>query len=231
VGRKCDKPFTMMRIEMDGTVYMCSGIQRADLNAFEVDPLEIWNSERFKALRYKLDNEEYDEICSNCHILRNRLSFDAESEKLKLNPLAYRLVEGVVVNSDGQPIATGGNIFGYIDSINETPNSLTITGWAADFDAGKPCKLILVFIDGIARAVGHPSFRRNDVAIYFERPRLGMSGYSIVVSVAEETMTTNRRIQVFALDVADHIGELPYLFAPARDDDVTGQEAEKPRSR
>jgi hypothetical protein len=57
-----------------------------------------------------------------------------------------------------------------------------------------------------------------------------MSGYSIVVSLAEETMTPNRRIQVFVLDVADHIGELPYLSALARDDDVAGQEAEKPRT-
>jgi radical SAM protein with 4Fe4S-binding SPASM domain len=203
-GRKCERPFTMLRIEMDGTVYMCSGAQRANFNVFDADPLAIWNSDRFKELRCQLDTEEYDEICSDCHIIR----YSAEIEKMNLGLLRYRIVEDIVVDSKEQPVAGNPQIAGWMESLEQTSKSLTITGWASDLGADKPCKFVIAFVNDVARAAVRPSLRRTDVANKLNRARLAMSGYKITIANLDETAGPDVRVRVFALDGVGNIREL-----------------------
>jgi hypothetical protein len=195
---------------MDGTVYMCSAEHRANLNAFQVDPLTIWNSERYKELRYRLDSEEYDETCMSCHILINKLISDFEIGNVKIRALDYRLVGDIVVDAAGHEVLRNNNIMGWVEAVERSSGSLRIVGWAAGANGNQPCKFVIAFVNGVARAAGCPTRPRPDVAEHFERPRLVLSGYDILSPRGEQLAESNATVRVFAFDEAGDAGELEY---------------------
>jgi radical SAM protein with 4Fe4S-binding SPASM domain len=208
--RKCDMPFNMLKIEMDGRVYMCSSGQPANINAFEVDPLEIWNSERFKELRYQLDTEQYDDMCLQCPLVQDFIDTDARVEEMRVAALNYRIVDNVVVDARRQPLAVSGRISGWVDTVDQSPKTLSMAGWATDMENGQPCKIVVVFIDGVAQAAKALTFPRGDVAAHFGNSQLKMSGYSIPVPVPAGSAPPDISVRVFAIDGDGNAAELSY---------------------
>lgn len=69
--KKCDQPFKMLKIQMNGEVFACSqGQLIGNINDFK-NPIDIWNSPRILELRASLENEEYDLMCKNCPLVQD----------------------------------------------------------------------------------------------------------------------------------------------------------------
>lgn len=68
--RKCDMPFKMLKIQMNGDVFACPQGQLL-ANLYTTGPMDIWNSPRMLELREQLDTENYDEMCRKCTIVQD----------------------------------------------------------------------------------------------------------------------------------------------------------------
>ena len=195
-------PFRLMKVEMDGSVYMCVAGQPANVNAFEVDPLEIWNSERFKELRYQLDTENYDAMCQNCPLIQPEVS------ELRSQVMGFRLDAGGVLDTDGQRVPGGGAVTGQVDVARRSGDSLTIAGWAAEVGARAPGAIVVAFVDGAACEASVPGELREDVAAHFSMPEIAPCGFELKIPLPNEA--TAPSVRIHALDANGNIAELPF---------------------
>jgi radical SAM protein with 4Fe4S-binding SPASM domain len=210
--RKCDMPFKMLKIQMDGSVFMCSSGQPAHINAFQTDPLEIWNSESFKKLRYQLDTEEYDPMCLQCPLVQDLHGAEPENNAAHVEALNYRLKANTVRTSGRRPLAPSGDLSGWVDLLQQSPTSLTVLGWAADFKNNRPAKTVVVFLDNWARGTASPSGPRVDVAESQNNPGIVSCGYYMTIPLPKGGLKPGSRVRVFALDGDGNAGELQYAI-------------------
>jgi hypothetical protein len=202
-------PFQMIKIQMDGSVFMCSSGQPAHLNAFQVDPLEIWNSEAFKKLRQQLDTGEYDEMCLQCPLVQDFKQADAETDPVRIEALNYRLGDEAVLTGERQPLPPG-SIAGWVDVFEQSPNMLSVSGWAVDLEAKRPAKVVVVFLDDAAKGAGRPMRPRTDVTMLFKLPEATKCGYHIIVPLQDKRLPEAVRVRVFAVNEAGGACELQY---------------------
>ncbi len=204
--RKCDMPFKMMKIQMDGSVYMCVAGQSANINAFEVNPLEIWNSGRFKELRYQLDTAHYDAMCLRCPLIRLDVS------ELQNRVLGFTLHEDGVIDAEGHRVPSDGQAMGHVDVARQSGNALTIAGWAADLSVPSPGSIVVAFVDGVACEAALPATARPDVATHFDIPEIAQCGYELTVRLPE--VGTAPSVRIYALDANGNTTELALPGAP-----------------
>jgi hypothetical protein len=207
---KCPKPFTMLRVEMDGSTYLCQGPQGTKINAFDVEPIEIWNSLRAQELRYEIDNEEYDETCLDCHILRNKLAYEAEMDHDRLQPASLRLVANGLTNSRGENLVIHQGIVGFVERYEVEHGKLHFTGWAAEIRNGRPCTFIVVFVDGQNAAVSRPLRRRPDVAQAFLRRGIEMCGFEAEIDVSSVGVSLTSDVQFWAVERFGQAAQLSF---------------------
>lgn len=199
-GLKCDRPFKMLRVDMSGSVYMCPGEQHTNLNAFQVDPVEIWNSARFREVRCGLDTEEYDSTCLDCHILKNRLTFEAENERKRLNPDKFTLTGEGLADPLGAVLPVHDYMSGYVDDIKVENGRLTLMGWAVDFKTDRPCMFVVVFVGGVNCVVTRPTMRRSDVANHFSKPSIEVCGFMVSFDYPQGLLVRDPTLRVWAID-------------------------------
>lgn len=220
-GLKCDRPFKMLRIEMDGSVFMCPAAQPADLNAFSTEPIEIWNSPRFREVRCRLTEEKYDAVCLDCHKLRNKLVYDAEIARAAMKPESLAETAEGLLDASGRPPATNDNVQGCIEWCATEDGKVQVKGWAADIKTGRPCLFAVLFINGSNIAVAQPIMRRPDVARALGMESIEMCGFTIVADFAGQLSDVN--LHVWAIDQDGAVSRLSPMhdFVPAppqRDD-------------
>jgi MoaA/NifB/PqqE/SkfB family radical SAM enzyme len=208
---KCDRPFTMLRVEMDGSTYMCQCEQRTGLNAFEVDPIEIWNSSRATELRRQIDMEEYDSTCLDCHILRNKLTYEAAFERKRLEPDGLALSGGILTSSSGNIVNLNDSIQGFVETLEIRDGNVFVSGWAADLKNGRPCMFVVVFINGVNTVVMRPTLRRPDVAQAFSKRSLEMCGFTGPGAARCRLDAVDLKPRVWAIDRFGCAGELSHL--------------------
>ena len=68
---ECKQPFQQLKIQMDGNVYACSNGQLVGNLKF-LSAEEIWNGREIKELRKRLISDDYDEMCLNCPLFKNK---------------------------------------------------------------------------------------------------------------------------------------------------------------
>lgn len=200
--RKCDMPFKIVKIQMDGQIFMCSAGQPANLNAFEVEPDSIWNSSRFVELRRQLDEETYDAMCRSCPLVQNFADDRPASESLHALAATFRLVGEDVVDGDGKPLPANRRMAGMIDIIDRVKGRIALTGWACDLAEAKPVGVVVVFLNDTAIAAVAPTLERADVARHFGKQQLTVSGFSIDIPQP----LSGEKVRVFAIDVNGQIG-------------------------
>jgi radical SAM protein with 4Fe4S-binding SPASM domain len=208
---KCDRPFTMLRVEMDGSTYMCQCAQPTGLNDFDVDPIEIWNSSRARELRRQIDKEEYDSTCLDCHILRNKLTHEAEFERKKLEPDRPFLSGEILRSSFGNILNLNDSIQGFIESFEIRDSKIFVSGWAADLKSERRCMFVVVFIDGVNTVVMRPTVRRPDVAQAFSRTSVEMYGFTSSVVSTGDLDFIDLKPRVWAIDKFGCAGEITCL--------------------
>ena len=193
-------PFKLMKVEMDGSVFMCVAGQPANINAFEVDPLEIWNSEHFRELHYQLDTEHYDAMCQGCPLIQPEVS------ELRSRVLGFTLSEGGVIDVEGQRVPSNGTVTGKVDVARRTGNTLKIAGWAADLSVRLPSNIVVAFVDGAACEAAVPAEIRTDVATHFSIPEIESCGFKLMVPLPNGA--TDPPVRIYALDANGSIAEL-----------------------
>jgi len=208
--RKCEMPFTMLKIEMDGSVYMCAAGQPANINAFEVEALDIWNSDRFRELRCQLDTEHYDAMCQACPLMQDSASGTAmaDTAHLDIADYQYSVRNGVVVDQSGARIPLTTKMFGWLDHVDRRSAEWIFTGWAMDLNSRVPAKAVVVLVDGVTKAAAAPAHPRPDVAKALNIPAAQLCGYRI--SVATDSVAPHQAIRIFAVGDGGQIGELSY---------------------
>jgi MoaA/NifB/PqqE/SkfB family radical SAM enzyme len=195
---KCDRPFKMLRVEMDGSVFMCPAALPADLNAFTTEPIEIWNSPRFREVRCRLTEENFDAVCLDCHKLRNRLVFDAEIARKTIEPERLSLTADGLLDATRQAVAINESIQGRIERCAVEGGKILVKGWAADMKARRPCLFAVVFINGANFAVAQPILRRPDVATGLGTETIEMCGFTILADYADAPGDVD--LQLWAID-------------------------------
>jgi radical SAM protein with 4Fe4S-binding SPASM domain len=200
--RKCDMPFKIVKIQMDGQIFMCSAGQPANLNAFDVAPDSIWNSARFIELRRQLDEETYDTMCRSCPLVQDFADDRPERESLHALAMAFRLTGEDVVDGDGKPVPVSKTMAGMVDIIDRVNGRIVLTGWACDVAEAKPAAAIVVFFNDTAIAAVAPTLERADVARHFGKQQLTVSGFSIDIPQP----LSGEKVRVFAIDVNGKIG-------------------------
>jgi hypothetical protein len=198
----------MLRVEMDGSTYMCQCEQRTGLNAFEVDPIEIWNSPRARELRHQIDKEEYDSTCLDCHILRNKLAYEAEFERKKLEPDRLALCAGILSGASGNFLNLNDAIQGFVERFEIRDGKVFVSGWAADLKNMRPCMFVVVFVNGVNTVIMRPTLRRPDVAQAFSGTSLEMCGFTGSAVSTSRLDLTDLRPRVWAIDKLGCAGEL-----------------------
>jgi MoaA/NifB/PqqE/SkfB family radical SAM enzyme len=178
---KCDRPFKMMRVEMDGATYMCPAALPAGLNALTTDPIEIWNSARFREVRCRLTEEKFDEVCLDCHKLRNKLIFDAELVRTSLKPDKLALSGAGLISPAHKLLSDDRTIQGAVERCTVAGGRIRIEGWAVDLRAERPCLFVVAFIHGRNEAVAQPIQRRPDVAATLALESTEMCGFSVQI--------------------------------------------------
>lgn len=221
-GLKCDRPFKMLRVEMDGAVYMCPAAQPADLNVFSTEPVEIWNAPRFREVRCRLTEEKYDAVCLDCHKLRNKLVYDAEIARAAMKPESLTETAEGLFDASGLPRAINDDVQGCIEWCATEDGKVRVKGWAADVKTGRPCLFAVLFIAGINVAVAQPILRRPDVAGALGMESIEMCGFTIVADFAGQHSDVN--LHVWAIDQGGAVRRLsqmhdfvPSLPSPADD--------------
>ena len=205
---KCYRPFTMLRVQMDGSTHMCQGDQHTGLNAFEVEPIEIWNCLRFRQLRYQIDSGEYDGTCLDCHILRNKLTYEAEFERKRLEPDSLSLSAETLHRPSGNIVDINEDIQGFVENFAMESGKIFISGWAADLKHSRPCKFVVAFIDGVNTVVVRPTVRRPDVAQAFFKRSIEMCGFTTSAASTREPSFADPELRVWAIDEFGCAGEL-----------------------
>ncbi|MGE4061473.1 MAG: radical SAM protein [Sphingomonadales bacterium] len=223
---KCDRPFTMLRVAMDGSTYMCQGEQPTGLNAFDVDPVDIWNSPRFRELRGQIDRREYDSTCLDCHILRNRLTYEAEFERKRWEPDKLSRLENVLRGSSGNALEPNDAIRGFVEAFVLEDGKVFISGWAVDLKSGRPCTFIIVFLKKVNSLVIRPTERRPDVVQAFSKASVEMCGFSNLGTRTNDPDSIYLDFHVWALDERGCARELKCTrLAPADEFDQTNPQA------
>lgn len=200
--RKCDMPFKIVKIQMDGQIFMCSAGQPANLNAFEVEPESIWNSSRFVELRRQLDEETYDMMCRSCPLVQDFADDRPAKESLHTLAMTFRLVGDDVVDGDGKLLPANPMLAGMIDRVDSVKGRIALTGWACDLAESKPAGAIVVFFNDAAIAAAVPALERPDVAQHFGKQQLTVSGFSIDIPQP----LYDEKVRVFAIDLNGQIG-------------------------
>lgn len=202
--RKCDMPFKMLKVQMDGQIFMCSNGQPAMINAFEVNPEDIWNSPRFLELRYQLDTEKYDAMCRVCPLVQDFGEATPPDKPLLESVKTLRLLDGNVVDSNGDPVEAGNSVEGFIDMANIADGRLVLQGWACA--ESKPAGNVLVFVNGAVFAATSPDIERPDVAQHFGSSQATLCGFILDIPLP----SSETPVRVFATDLRGRIKELRY---------------------
>ena len=202
--RKCDMPFKLVKIQMDGRVFMCSAGQPANINAFDVEPNGIWNSPRFLELRQQLDKEQYDPMCQICPLVQSSPD-DHATDTLLAGAKLFRLNNENMLDRDGNPIPTNSMITGNVDVITTVNNRMTVTGWACDLTDSVPASIIVIFVGGKTAATTALTLERPDVAGHFGRQQLTTCGFSAEFP----SPLPGEQIIVFAIDRNGQAGKIP----------------------
>lgn len=214
---KCDRPFKMLRVEMDGTVYMCPAAQSANLNVFETEPIEIWNSLRFRELRCHLIEENFEDGCLDCHKLRNRLTFDAEIARKRMEPEKLRLSANQLVDATGRKLMENDDIQGCVEYSKVESGKVHVAGWAADLKSKRPCEFIVAFFGDANHAVARPTIRRPDVANILAEPRIELCGFTLLTDYPNAAGVADLDLQTWAIDKTGNCRKLSAMseFVPA----------------
>jgi hypothetical protein len=126
--------------------------------------------------------------------------------------LGYRIVSRfgreLLRSPDGERVSIGAPLLtGYVDgwSHDGTVGILTVRGWAADREHGRP-PLLLLFADDRAVAAQTANVPRPDVARALNDRRVVVSGFALPVH--EESIVAARRARLFAVSAAGTAMEL-----------------------
>jgi hypothetical protein len=139
---------------------------------------------------------------------RGALEADNASDASMPSPILRQLLEPttcpprvigklVTVGCGNETLAESGKLNGSVDVISSMPGRMTISGWAAD--GAKPVKLVLIAVDGKVKFWAKPQARREDVAKYFKKPSLAMSGFDVTVAVPDDFRRADHDIRVFGV--------------------------------
>ncbi|MFN8370375.1 MAG: SPASM domain-containing protein [Bacteriovoracaceae bacterium] len=215
---KCEQPFSMIKILMNGDIYMCPQGQPANINAYTTDPLEIWNSQRFIEIRKQLDTEQYDPMCMRCPLVQDFSQSAAEdaprkiSSELEKEYLALRLKNDQIYNAEGIQIPSNARFsIGAVDIAHKTKEKIEIQGWAADIKSNKPAKLVIVFNGetGLPIKATIPYIERDDVQQFIGINDLNRTGYIINFQLKKEE-SENITLRIFAMSHNGILNELNY---------------------
>ena len=179
---KCDRPFVMSKINMNGTVSMCQSDRLSGYNVNSDDPLAIWNSDSYVQLRQSIANESYRGACRDCHTLRNRLQRDAAISAAEQNLSALRLEGEHLLRPDGSRVQHAPALIGTVDHRQKGGSKIHISGWTFDPQHNRPCEHIMLFGSRGLIAMAPSCLRRDDVVTSLKNDRAALSGFELVVS-------------------------------------------------
>jgi hypothetical protein len=130
-----------------------------------------------------------------------------------LGTAAFRLVEqgdGWAIETTSSVISIGSeDVQGTLASRDASiKGSYYLQGWAADLAAGRPAKMVLVFVNGEYYDSVAPNHLSQRLAEKYDRPELGRSAWRMTLSLDADEPMADISIRVFALSEKGSIAEL-----------------------
>lgn len=184
---ECKQPFHQLKIQMDGNVYACSNGQLVGNLKF-LTAEEIWNGREIKELRERLITDNYDEMCLNCPLFKNKkkipftlfmksiikkyLSFFKKTIKKLINP---KELEFKKLTEKDNLIYINGKLLEYkqtseltIENESIIRDKVTISGWVIDRKTFFHPTHIVALIDGKYNNHSKINILRDDVLETFK---------------------------------------------------------------
>lgn len=123
----------------------------------------------------------------------------------------FRLSDAVIMAPDGRELAVeGGALEGWVDSVHRRGGLIQFDGWAADVDAGKPARRVVMFKNGEFVRAADAAVERIDVLQFYDDKRLRNSGFSMTLP-ARMFEDDSDVVRVFAISGDGRASELHYV--------------------
>jgi spermidine synthase len=136
-----------------------------------------------------------------------------EAELLETTPLTLRSSGGreVLASVDGDTaVVEPDRVQGFLDGLTIEDDVVTLWGWAADVDRGRPADSVALFVNGRFLALGTTGSRRPDLAAGFGKQDLNAAGFSYALPLRLFKHGSEPNVRAFGIVRGGAASELTY---------------------